>query len=166
MGFFDVFKKSKKEIIRENQSQGKIGEEKIKTKYEFSGYKVKRTGKGSDFKAERKNWLTGEKETKIIEVKTGSSRLSKLQKKKKRQHGRKYIVERLERTPLGLMSNDNMFGTANSIKKRKAVKKSSGCDSLFGSSGGSKTKRTQSSGYNSLFGSSGSSGRRKKSFGL
>ena len=30
---------------------------KIKEEYEFSGYKVSRTGKGHDLKAEKKDWL-------------------------------------------------------------------------------------------------------------
>ena len=54
MGFFDVFKKSRKQVNKENQEQGRAGEKKIKEEYEFSGYKVTRTGKGHDFKAEKK----------------------------------------------------------------------------------------------------------------
>jgi hypothetical protein len=46
MGFFDVFKRSRKEINRSNQEQGKDGEEQVKAKYELNGYKVTRTGKG------------------------------------------------------------------------------------------------------------------------
>src|SRR5574337_208122 len=98
MGFFDVFKKSRREINRENQSQGKDGEEQVRRKYEFNGYKVTRTGKGHDFKAEKQDWLTGKKDTKYIEVKNtrGDPRLSNLQKKKKKQFGRKYVVENLK----------------------------------------------------------------------
>ncbi len=106
LGFFDAFKKSRKQVNRENQEQGKAGERRIKEEYEFSGYKVKRTGKGHDLKAEKKDWLTGKKETKYIEVKTGNSKLSKLQKKKRSQFGKKYVVERLEPTLLGLVSNN------------------------------------------------------------
>ena len=50
MGFFDIFKKSRKQVNRENQEQGREGERKIREKYEFSGGKVTRTGKGHDFK--------------------------------------------------------------------------------------------------------------------
>ena len=81
---FDWLKKSKGEQIRENADQGKSGEEKIRRDYELAGYKVERTGRGHDWKASKRDWFTGKKETKYIEVKTGSSELSPLQKKKKR----------------------------------------------------------------------------------
>ncbi|AFS82995.1 hypothetical protein [Candidatus Nitrosopumilus sediminis] len=122
MGFFDTFKKSRKQVNRENQEQGKIGERRIKEEYEFSGYKVKRTGKGHDLKAEKKDWLTGKKETKYIEVKTGNSKLSKLQKKKRGYLGKKYVVERLEPTLLGLVSNNR---ESDKSKKRKKKDRSS-----------------------------------------
>ena len=118
MGFFDAFKKSRKQVNRENQEQGKAGERRIKEEYEFSGYKVKRTGKGHDLKAEKKDWFTGKKETKYIEVKTGNSKLSKLQKKKRGQFGKKYVVERLEPTPLGLVSNNRESDKPKTRKKK------------------------------------------------
>ena len=122
LGFFDAFKKSRKQVNRENQEQGKAGERRIKEEYEFSGYKVKRTGKGHDLKAEKKDWLTGKKETKYIEVKTGNSKLSKLQKKKRGQLGKKYVVERLEPTTFGLVSNNR---ESDKLKKRKKKDSSS-----------------------------------------
>lgn len=174
MGFFDVFKKNRKEIIRDNQHQGRSGEEQIRQNYEFNGYKVERTGRGHDMKAKRRNWITGRNETKYIEVKTGNSPLSRLQKKKKRQMGSKYVVERLEPTPFGFIPKDTpkkrtsskrnpssfdaLFGSGNSSKSKK--KKSSGYDALFGT--GSSNKRRKSSNYDTLFGSS-SSGKRTKS---
>ncbi|WP_371504513.1 hypothetical protein [Nitrosopumilus adriaticus] len=144
MGFFDALKKSRKQVNRENQEQGKAGERKIKEEYEFSGYKVTRTGKGHDLKAEKKDWFTGQKKTKYIEVKTGNSKLSKLQKKKRGHLGDKYVVERLEPTPFGLTTNNresdlstkkqkenrsNPFGFGNTVAwgssspKRKATRK-------------------------------------------
>lgn len=116
MGFFDAFKKTRKQVNRENQEQGKAGERRIKEEYEFSGYKVKRTGKGHDLKAEKKDWFTGKKETKYIEVKTGNSKLSPLQNKKRGKLEKKYVVERLEPTPLGLVSNNR---ESDKPKKRK-----------------------------------------------
>ena len=116
LDFFDILKKSRRQVNRENQEQGKAGERRIKEEYEFSGYKVKRTGKGHDLKAERKDWFTGKKETKYIEVKTGNSKLSKLQKKKRSQLGKKYVVERLESTPFGLVSNNR---ESDKPKRRK-----------------------------------------------
>ena len=120
MGFFDVFKKNRKQVNRENQEQGKIGERRIKEEYEFSGYKVKRTGKGHDLKAEKKDWFTGKKEIKYIEVKTGNSKLSKLQKKKQGQLGKKYVVERLEPTTLGLVSNNRESDKPKTRKKKNS----------------------------------------------
>jgi len=126
LGFFDSIKKSRKQVNRENQEQGKAGERRIKEEYEFSGYKVKRTGKGHDLKAEKKDWFTGKKETKYIEVKTGNSKLSPLQKKKRGYLGKKYVVERLEPTPFGLVSNNK----ESDKPKRRKKKDSFG---LFGS---------------------------------
>jgi len=125
MSFFDILKKSRRQINRENQEQGKAGERRIREKYEFSGYKVKRTGKGHDLKAEKKDWWTGKKETKYIEVKTGNSKLSRLQKKKRSQFGNKYVVERLSRTPFGLVSNNR----ESDKPKRRTERSNSG---LFG----------------------------------
>ena len=127
MGFFDAFKKSRKQVNHENQEQGKAGERRIKEEYEFSGYKVKRTGKGHDLKAEKKDWFTGKKETKYIEVKTGNSKLSKLQKKKRGYLGKKYVVERLEPTTFGLVSNNR-----ESDKDKKRQKKDSSSSLGFG----------------------------------
>ena len=179
MGFFDVFKKSRKQVNRENQEQGKAGERKIREKYEFSGGKVTRTGKGHDFKVETKDWF-GNKTTKHIEVKTGNSKLSKLQKKKQSRLGDKYVVERLEPTPFGLSTNnresdlspkqrkknsssifgsssmDSIFGTSSTKKKSTSKKKrvsKTNSDSLFGGS----------SSMDSIFGSNSSKKRKKKS---
>ena len=144
MGIFDIFKKSRKQINRENQEQGKAGEEQIKNKWKSYGYDVERTGKGHDWKATKKDFWTGKKETKYIEVKTGNSELSDLQKKKKRQMGKKYVVERLEPTIFGLSS------TEPDLKKKKRASKKSN-DSLFGSS----------SSVDSFFGSSSKKKKRK-----
>ena len=119
MGFFDALKKSRRQVNRENQEQGRVGERKIKEEYEFSGYKVKRTGKGHDLKAEKKDWF-GNKITKYIEVKTGNSKLSKLQKRKRGRLGDKYVVERLEPTPFGLTSNNRESDLSPKRKKKNS----------------------------------------------
>ncbi|HXT82745.1 MAG TPA: hypothetical protein VN704_00095 [Verrucomicrobiae bacterium] len=165
MGFFDIFKKSRREVVRENQSRGKEGEEHIKSKYEFNGYKVKRTGRGHDFKAEKRDWLTGRKETKYIEVKTGNSKLSDLQRKKKRQFGRgKYVEERLDHTPFGFISQDDTYKLKSPTKRE--TKRSSGYDSMFSLSGGSKSRKNNGhdfgSGLDNMFGT-GSSRKQSRS---
>ena len=125
------FMKSRRTINKKNQEQGREGEKKIKEKYQFMGYKVKRTGRGHDFKVERDGLLG--KESKFVEVKTGNSPLSKRQKQAKSRHGSRYVVERLQNTGLGLTQSktgSNFTSESGSGSKRK--KKSSGFD-LFGS---------------------------------
>ena len=153
MGFFDVFKRSRKEINRSNQEQGKAGEEQVKAKYELNGYKVTRTGKGHDYRATKKNWWTGKRETKYVEVKTGNAKLSPLQRKKKKQYGSKYVEERVDANPLTGYGGNSFFGSGSSEKRKKTSKSSekSIFDSVFGSS---KPKKRKSSSSDSIWGSS------------
>ena len=116
MDFPSIFKKNRRQINKDNQEQGKIGEERIKAKYERDGYEVTRTGKGHDYKATRRNLLTGKKESRYIEVKTGNSQLSPLQKKKRRQFGNRYVEERVDTGLLGIGST-TVRGTPSSRKK-------------------------------------------------
>ena len=60
MGFF---RRSKREVIRDNAAQGKDAEKDVEFEYRMKGYKVKRTGKGHDYKATKRNWFTGKKES-------------------------------------------------------------------------------------------------------
>lgn len=137
MGFFNIFRRSKRAVIRDNAAKGKRAEKMVRSEYEMAGYKTKRTGKGHDFKATRKNWLTGKKDTKYVEVKTGSSKLSPLQKKKKSQLGRKYVVERRGSNPLASLSGGSL-GTA----KRARTTKRKSPSGLLG--GGTTAKRSRS----------------------
>lgn len=140
MGFSNPFKKSRREVNRSNQSQGKEGESQIRRKYEFNGYKVERTGKGHDLKATKRDWITGKKEKPIyVEVKTGGSKLSKLQKSKKRQFGRRYVEERLEPTAFGLIKSGGMFSTRDSSRKKKPH---SDYDNLFGTGSSRRKKKS------------------------
>ena len=68
MGFFNIFKKSKRQQIRDNADQGREGEAQVRSKYEMNGYDVKRTGRGSDYRVTKRNWLTGKKVTKYVEI--------------------------------------------------------------------------------------------------
>lgn len=50
--------------------------------YALRGYEVERTGRGSDFRVRRRDLWTGRVvESKLVEVKTGKAKLSKLQRK-------------------------------------------------------------------------------------
>ena len=135
---FNFFKKSKRQQIRDNAVQGRNGEEQVKSKYEWNGYSVKRTGRGSDYKVTKRNWLSGKNETKYVEVKTGkNAKLSPLQKKKKKQYGGRYKVERVDTDPFASMlgtSSQKSAGTRKSTK-RKSSSKGTGStyDEFFGS---------------------------------
>ena len=90
---------SKKQLNREKMDEirrkGRAGEDTVRMQYELQGYRMERTGRGHDFKATRQDILTGRKESKYVEVKTGNSQLSRLQSKTK-SRGVKYKVERVE----------------------------------------------------------------------
>ncbi len=94
MGFANIFKRSRDQTNRTNQEQGREGERKARAKYEMVGYEVTRTGKGHDFKATKRDPISGKKSTIYVEVKTGNSKLSPLQKKKQKQLSGRYKVER------------------------------------------------------------------------
>lgn len=52
----------------------------------MEGYEVERTGHGSDFRAKKRNFFTGDiVEDKLVEVKSGNAELSDLQKQTKKQ---------------------------------------------------------------------------------
>ncbi|MFB0504982.1 MAG: hypothetical protein ACETWE_14285 [Candidatus Bathyarchaeia archaeon] len=99
---YDIFgrKKSKKqrtkERLAESQAKGKAGEDIVAMNYAMRGYEVERTGKGSDLRVRRRDPFTRRvTESKLVEVKTGKSRLSKLQKKTKKKKSN-YKVERVD----------------------------------------------------------------------
>ena len=156
-----LFRRSKRQVIRDNAAKGADGERRTKARYEMAGYKVERTGRGSDFKVSRSNWLTGTKETKLVEVKTGDAKLSPLQKKRKRSWGKQYVEERVPDSPF---SSTTM---SNSSKKKNASKPD--LTSIMGSSSSSSSSSSRpkkggrgrgsksSGGFAALLGSSSSS---------
>jgi len=105
MGFFgnyDIFgrKKSKRQRSREtladSRAKGKAAEDWDAMSYSMRGYEVERTGRGSDFRVRRRDLFTGRVvENRLVEVKSGSARLSKLQKKTKRKKSN-YKVDRVD----------------------------------------------------------------------
>ena len=111
----------------------------------MNGYKVDNTGRGHDLKSTKRDWLTGKKETIYIENKTGNSKLSELQKRKKHSLGKRYVVERQIPTTFGLVEK-----RTDSYSDRSNDKKSNKFSGLFGSSS-----------YDSLLGN-GSSKRRSR----
>lgn len=89
-------KARKREKIKKNKRKGKAAENQVRMELQLQGYQVERTGKGSDFRAKKRDLLTGEVvDEKLVEVKSGSSKLSKLQKKTRKKKGKKnYKVAR------------------------------------------------------------------------
>ena len=152
MGFFNIFKKSKRQQIRDNADQGREGEAQVRSKYEMNGYTVKRTGRGSDYRATKRNWLTGKLKAVYVEVKTGNAKLSPLQKKKRKQYGGSYKVERVDTNPFA-----SLLGSSSQKKtrKRKSSSKSTTTvhDAFFGSPKKRSSRRKSSSSNSWGFGS-------------
>lgn len=74
----------KRDVIAQNRRRGRDGEEVAKMQLAMQGYEVERTGRGSDFRARRRDVFTGRVvESKLVEVKTGNAKLSRLQRKTK-----------------------------------------------------------------------------------
>ena len=79
-----------KSDIKRSWFRGKIGEEIAKQDYKEHGFKITSTRKGSDFIATRQIGHIIRKE--IVEVKTGKSPLTKIQKRKMREAKRQGIT--------------------------------------------------------------------------
>lgn len=86
-------KKQRSRTSRESNRKGKVAEGIVKERYEMAGWKMERTGEGHDFKATRKNLLGRVVETRYVEVKSGKSRQSKLQKQEQAKRRGHYKVE-------------------------------------------------------------------------
>ena len=71
--------------MRGNQAQGRLGEIVYANDQSSRGNPLTRTGKGHDFR---------DKKGRYHEVKTGKSRVSRLQRKKKKSYGGRYIIKR------------------------------------------------------------------------
>ena len=105
MGYLDDMlwgKKSKKQkkrdTIANNRRKGKTAEDIVAMNYSLSVYEVERTGRGSDLRVRKRDLLTGRvTKSKLVEVKSGKAKLSKLQKRTKKRQ-RNYKVERVDPT--------------------------------------------------------------------
>jgi hypothetical protein len=87
--------KRKREQLERNINRGQLGEDKVELQYGVLGYEVERTGRGSDFRVRRKNYMTGVSESYLVEVKTGDAEVSDLQRKT-RKRSKNYTVERVD----------------------------------------------------------------------
>jgi len=85
-------------ILLTNVLKGKVGEQIAKEDYIHNGFKIIRTGKGSDFIALKELSESDEPYTEFVEVKTGKSRQSKKQRKTMREirrMGKNYRIYRV-----------------------------------------------------------------------
>lgn len=88
----------KRQQLAVNKLQGDLAESTYVTDRTLKGHEVKRTGKGSDYE-ERKSYFLSRRKgpKKLVEVKSGGAKQSKLQKKtqkKAKKRGRGYTVMR------------------------------------------------------------------------
>ena len=88
----------KRRDMRRNRRKGKAAEDLVEMELQMEGYEVERTHEGADFKARRRDLLTGDiVEEKKVEVKSGNASLTEAQKKEKKKSDN-YEVRR--RNPL------------------------------------------------------------------
>jgi hypothetical protein len=92
-------KEKRQRISRESRRKGKAAEEIVAQRYGLYGYKVERTGRGSDFHVTKRDLLGRVIDSKDIEVKSGSSQLSELQEETRKRKRGHYKVERVEPSP-------------------------------------------------------------------
>ena len=151
LGFGNLFrgptkKEQNREHMRRVQDQGKSGEDQVRTKWQIRGYEIERTGRGHDFYARKRDPLTNRVvDSKYIEAKSGDhARPSKLQEKMKRKYGSRYVVDNVDPNPIYNASRSNdVFGSSSGSRKKRS---SSGdvWGNILGSSSGSRKKRSSS----------------------
>jgi len=75
-------KQRKRETLERNRQKGRWAEDVVAMQYALSGHEVERVHKGADLRIRRRDPFTGRViSTKLVEVKSGDSPLSPLQKK-------------------------------------------------------------------------------------
>ena len=134
MGFFDIFKRSKKEILEENKRNGKEFEDDQENYHKIMGNKVTRRRKGPDAKIESYDILTGKIKTHYEEWKSSpTAPLSKAQKEFIKKHPKKTKVIR-KNNPLDI-GNIGLDFDLGSSKKNTSRKKRKKNDDPFGGFG-------------------------------
>lgn len=94
-------KEVKKRILAQNREKGRRFEEEVKFQSELQGYEVQRTPRGKDFIRRRRNPITGRVvKTEHIEVKSGNSKISKLQSQTKKKKSNYKVIRG---NPLGFI---------------------------------------------------------------
>ena len=89
----------KRQQLELNQQKGAAAERQVAMEYEMSGYEVERVQEGADFRAVRRDPLTGEKtDEKLVEVKSGNASMTERQRQEHRQND-DHVVERRDPFP-------------------------------------------------------------------
>ncbi len=86
----------KKQLLANNRLKGELAEMGVGINYSLSGHNVRRTGRGSDFEMQKLEDFTGKRigRKTLVEVKSGGSKLSDLQKETKKKHEGRYKIIR------------------------------------------------------------------------
>jgi len=88
-------KMNKRITLNNNKAKGYLAETSFVVNETLKGSDVRRTGRGSDFEVTKRDLWTGKSEgRKLVEVKSGDSKLSKLQERTKRRNKGRYSVVR------------------------------------------------------------------------
>lgn len=88
-------KQKKREVLENNKVKGKAAEEEFRYASALRGEEVERTGRGSDFRVRKRDPWTGRvTSSRLVEVKSGKAKLSKLQRRTKRKKSN-YRVKRV-----------------------------------------------------------------------
>jgi len=92
---FGLNRLTQRMTLSSNVMRGRMAENEFEMSQRLQGHDVKKIHKGGDFVVQKKDFF-GRKigKPKTYEIKAGGSRLSKVQKKKKRKLKRKYEVVR------------------------------------------------------------------------
>lgn len=92
-------KQIKREVLEENRRNGKAAEDSYRMRAQLAGYEVERTGRGHDFRVRKRDLFTGKVVySGVREVKSGNAKLSKLQRKTKKNKSNYKVIR--ENNPL------------------------------------------------------------------
>jgi hypothetical protein len=100
LGIPESNKERRRRVSNKSGRKDGASEDTVRMNYIVrGGYEVTRTGRGSDFHVEKRDLPGRVVDSKDIEIKTGSSRLSELQEETKERRTGQYKVEGVDPPP-------------------------------------------------------------------
>ena len=133
---FDLFKRTKSEVIADNRRNGRAFEDERDDEHKIMGRDVKKLRKGPDRKITETDWLTGKKRTWYEEYKSSSTApLRPSQKEFMKKHPGKMRVIRPSE-PFGFEDESFKPKRPRSKKKKKQSRSENygfNMDNVFGS---------------------------------